>query len=46
MVAFAAGSLLGDVFIHLLPETYTELVLGTIINVQFNLKEELISTFF
>lgn len=28
MVAFAAGSLLGDVFIHLLPETYTALVLA------------------
>jgi len=31
MVAFAAGSLLGNVFLHLLPETFTFLVLGIIL---------------
>ena len=28
LTAFAAGSLLGDVFIHLMPETYSQIVLG------------------
>ena len=30
LLAFAAGSLLGDVFIHLVPETYSSKVLSKI----------------